>query len=495
VTLTAAFRRPFAFQVAAFRLRLQQLQPTMKWTDVWQEGHDRAFMVAGVMKADILSDLAAAVDKAISQGTSLEEFRRDFRKIVAEKGWIGGAGQGTKGGEAWRTRVIYRTNMASTYAAGRWAQLQAAGYPFIIYHHGNSLEPRVQHLAWDGLVLEADHPFWATHAPPNGWGCSCYVSGARTMDQARRLGGKPGKELPDGWQARDPRTGAPKGIDRGWAYAPGASVAETVAQIAEKLPKLPAPIARDLAGSIPGLADRVPVPEVIDPGPLDWRSWPKASSLPAVAAAAKAAGVAENITLRASLPLRGVDAYLRAGAEITQRFGLAPLTHFSEAADLPFRTRVDRGAAAFYVPSKRAMAVKIKGVTPAQIKRLFDTDQHPSAIAKWQVALERASAEVKTRAAQVRNWRWSVIKDVPGVAAHEWGHHLHYSFRSEIDALIDANRMIEDRWPLLVSNYGGRNREEFIAESFALYMSGDETQFFRLHPALLNWLRRKEGKL
>jgi hypothetical protein len=247
VTLTAAFRRPFAFQVAAFRLRLQQLQPTMKWTDVWQEGHDRAFMVAGVMKADILADLAAAVDKAISQGTSLEEFRRDFRKIVAEKGWIGGAGQGTKGGEAWRTRVIYRTNMASTYAAGRWAQLHAAGYPFIIYHHGNSLEPRVQHLAWDGLVLEADHPFWATHAPPNGWGCSCYVSGARTMDQARRLGGKPGKELPDGWQTRDPRTGAPKGIDKGWAYAPGASVADEIAtMVKSKADTLPAPLAAEV---------------------------------------------------------------------------------------------------------------------------------------------------------------------------------------------------------------------------------------------------------
>jgi hypothetical protein len=240
VTLTAAFRRPFAFQVAAFRLRLQQLQPTMKWTDVWQEGHDRAFMVAGVMKADILADLAAAVDKAITQGTSLDEFRRDFRKIVAEKGWIGGAGQGTKGGEAWRTRVIYRTNMASTYAAGRWAQLQAAGYPFIIYHHGNSLEPRVHHLAWDGLVLEADHPFWATHAPPNGWGCSCYVSGARTMDAARRLGGKPGKELPDGWQARDPRTGDPKGIDRGWAYPPGGSAVNDILTLKSKLETLPA---------------------------------------------------------------------------------------------------------------------------------------------------------------------------------------------------------------------------------------------------------------
>ena len=239
MTLTAVFRRPFRYQVAAFRLRLQQLAPTARWTDVWQEGHDRAFMVAGAMKADLLADLAAAVDKAISQGTSLEEFRRDFRRIVEERGWHGWAGEGTKRGEAWRTRVIYRTNMATTYAAGRWAQLRDAGYPLIVYHHGNSLEPRVQHLAWDGLVLPVDHPFWATHAPPNGWGCSCYVSGARTMEQARRLGGKPGKELDPGWQSPDPRTGAPKGIDKGWAYAPGASVKEDIVFLASKLGSLP----------------------------------------------------------------------------------------------------------------------------------------------------------------------------------------------------------------------------------------------------------------
>lgn len=258
MTLTAAFGRPFRFQVAAFRLRLQQLQPTFAWTDVWQGEHDRAFMVAGAMKADLLADLAAAVDKAISQGTSLEEFRRDFRATVAKNGWPGKAGQGTKGGEAWRTRLIYRTNMATSYAAGRWAQIIEAGYRLIVYHHGNSVEPRPQHLAWDGLILDLDNPeharFLATHAPPNGWGCSCYLSGARNMAMAKRLGGKPDLKLEPGWDAIDPRTGAPKGIDKGWAYAPGASVADTVAALADKLPRLPAKLGADLWAIVPETA-------------------------------------------------------------------------------------------------------------------------------------------------------------------------------------------------------------------------------------------------
>ncbi len=251
MTLTGAFGKPFPYQLAAFRLRLQQLVPTAKWDDIWQEQHDRGFMVAGAMKADLLADIAAAVDKFESQGTSLDEFRRDFFKIVEERGWHGWTGEDSARGRAWRTRVIYRTNMATSYAAGRWAQLREAGYPFIIYHHGNSLEPRVQHLAWDGVVLPADHPFWATHAPPNGWGCSCYVSGARSMDAARRQGGKPGKELPDGWQTRDPRTGAPVGIDKGWAYAPGASVVGSIQAIARKVTELPAPTGAALLADWP----------------------------------------------------------------------------------------------------------------------------------------------------------------------------------------------------------------------------------------------------
>lgn len=249
MTLLATFRKPFKFQVAAFRLRLGNLVATAKWDDLRGAEHDRAFMVAGAMKADLLADLGAAVDKAVSQGTTLEEFRRDFRKIVQERGWHGWTGEGTKGGEAWRTRVIYRTNMATSYAAGRMAQLVDAKFPFLVYRHGTSLEPRVQHLAWDRVVLEPSHPFWATHATPNGWCCSCYIVGARTREGSKRMGGDPDKVLPPGWDAISPKTGAPVGIDKGWDYAPGGSVANLIASLAPRLETLPAQLSADLLQS------------------------------------------------------------------------------------------------------------------------------------------------------------------------------------------------------------------------------------------------------
>ena len=231
MSITGSFGKPFKQQVAAFRLRLGNLVPTEKWTDIWQEQHDRAFMVAGAQKAELLADLAAAVDKAIVQGTTLETFRKDFAEITARNGWTSYTGSTTAKGRAWRTRVIYKTNLSVSYAAGRYAQLVEGNFPFWVYRHGGSLDPREQHLAWDGLILPPDHPFWATHAPPNGWGCSCYIVGAQSRESARRVGGKPDLKLPDNWQALDPRTGAPVGIDKGWAYAPGASVVDDLAEV------------------------------------------------------------------------------------------------------------------------------------------------------------------------------------------------------------------------------------------------------------------------
>lgn len=248
--IQGTFRQPFAEQVAALRIRLANLVPTAKWDDLLHDQHDRAFVVAGAVKADLLADLAKAVEKAIAEGTGFDAFKGDFRALVEKHGWHGWTGEGTAKGEAWRMRVIYRTNMATSYAAGRMAQLIDGKFKFWVYKHGNALEPRLQHLAWDGVALPPDHPFWAEHFPPNDWGCTCRVFGARTDAGIKRVGGQAGKDLPEGWRAIDPKTGAPEGIGKGWAYAPGASVADEInALLARKSASLPPPLARDLAAS------------------------------------------------------------------------------------------------------------------------------------------------------------------------------------------------------------------------------------------------------
>lgn len=248
--LAATFRRPFYEAVAALELRLANPVATSRHDDLVRSQHDRSLMIAGATKADLLTDFGAALRKARAEGTGLEEFARDWRQIVEKHGWHGWTGEGTKKGEAWRIRIVFETNMRTSYMAGRLAQLRDGKYPYWVYKHGGSVEPRLQHLGWDGLVLPSDHPFWVTHFPPNGWGCSCEVFGALSLDHARRKGGDPTKTLAPGWDVADPRTGAPPGIDKNWDYAPGSTVSDTVSFAARKIAALPPEIGADYGTSI-----------------------------------------------------------------------------------------------------------------------------------------------------------------------------------------------------------------------------------------------------
>lgn len=152
----------------------------------------------------------------LDQGTTLEDFRKDFDRIVTQHGWS------YKGSRNWRSEVIYSTNIRASYAAGRWEQLtdpeQMQVMPYLTYKHGDSRVPRLEHLAWDGLTLPADDPWWKAHYPPNGWGCKCRVYGSTLREyQAAReagLGKAPSSPI-------DPATGEPAGIDKGWGYNVG----------------------------------------------------------------------------------------------------------------------------------------------------------------------------------------------------------------------------------------------------------------------------------
>ena len=249
--VSGILRRPFREQVAYFRGKLGNLVPTERWDDIQREEHDTAFMVAGAQKADLLADLAAAVDRAITEGKSLEAFRQDFNAAVARNDWHGWTGEDSKSGRAWRTRTIYRTNASVSYAAGRYAQLQSGDFLYWVYRHGGSKHPRLEHLSWNGLVLASDDPAWGWLYPPSDWGCSCYVLGARTLAGARRLGGKPDMTRPENFGKIDPQTGTPEGVGQGWDYAPGARVAAVVQTTAEKVRQWDYQLAKAYMASLP----------------------------------------------------------------------------------------------------------------------------------------------------------------------------------------------------------------------------------------------------
>lgn len=157
---------PFDEAIAYFKQKIKL--PTQTWTDLWEGMHSRAFVVAGANKADIVADFYDSVLKGIEQGTTLQDFKKDFDNIVQKYGW------NYKGERGWRTGVIFNTNMSVAYAAGRYKQMTdpavLSAFPYWRYRTMEDSRVRPEHAAWDNTVLPAGDPWWQTHYPPNGWG-------------------------------------------------------------------------------------------------------------------------------------------------------------------------------------------------------------------------------------------------------------------------------------------------------------------------------------
>jgi Uncharacterized protein, homolog of phage Mu protein gp30 len=200
-----------SFPAAVDYFRRKVNIPTARWDDLQQTDHANGFMVAGVTKAAVLDDIRQAVDAAIADGETLEDFRARFRDTIRRFGWPGGKGGDDETGFNWRTSVIYHTNLRTAYMAGRWESLKA--FPYLKYQHNTVTNPRHDHLAWDGKVVATNDPWWETHYPPNGWGCRCSVTG---ISAARmKVMGKTGPDAPPAPSNGDP---APE-----WSYNVGES--------------------------------------------------------------------------------------------------------------------------------------------------------------------------------------------------------------------------------------------------------------------------------
>lgn len=369
---------PFSEQIAFFRRKLNL--PTASWTDIVHEQHDHAFVVAGANKLDLVQDFRQAVDAAIANGETLQQFRKRFDEIVARHGWS------YNGGRNWRSRVIYETNLRTSYAAGRYAQLQAVKkfMPFWQYVHSDAVvHPRPMHLAWNGLVLAADDPWWHTHFPPNGWGCQCTVHALDARDLKRIGKDGPDQAPPDNMQTvtvgingPSPRVvETPAGVDPGFGYAPGKSafdqLAESVVEKAIRLPALPGARALNEILSLPS------VTSALDDGLATYAE--QLAQIPAETTAP--IGALDAPTVRA---LQSAGVPEPASASIVVRAGdLAPIVRGDPALaaqleNLPTRLRtpiavlVDRTGALVYLlaPIGRqggTLAVTIEpGSAPAQ---------------------------------------------------------------------------------------------------------------------------------
>lgn len=248
--LISALNLPFKEAINFFRNKVSI--PAEVWNDLWLDMHSQGFMIAGAIKGDLISDIRDAVDQAISSGLTLAEFRQQWDAIVERHGWS------YNGGRNWRTRIVYETNTRQAYNAGRWQQVTDPDVlktrPYLAYRHGDSIRPRPLHLAWNGTVLPADDPWWATHSPQNGWGCKCKIFSAGERD-IKRLGDTAKRTAPqDGsysWTDKQGRTfEIPNGIDPGFQYNPGAAAQKGKDILNDRINQLPPDIAKGIRAEI-----------------------------------------------------------------------------------------------------------------------------------------------------------------------------------------------------------------------------------------------------
>ena len=212
VDLALAFKMPPREAVEYFRGKGYAI--TENWQDLWRDAHARAFTVAKAGKLSVLGDIRGALDKALARGTTEAEFVKTLKPRLQERGWWGRRADGRMLGSPRRLKTIFRTNMMSSYNAGRWreqerrAKLGAGARPYLQYVAVLDGRTRDSHRALHGKVFPVDSEFWNVWYPPNGFRCRCRVR-ALSAEQVRRKGLKVERkvELPE-FEAR-------VGVDRG----------------------------------------------------------------------------------------------------------------------------------------------------------------------------------------------------------------------------------------------------------------------------------------
>ncbi|UNU43620.1 hypothetical protein EAO27_13480 [Sphingopyxis sp. YF1] len=206
------------------------------WQDVWHQEHGRGFTVAKAMTRDVLETIREAVDRAIAEGQTLDQFRKDLRPLLEKLGWWGkrraidpatGEIETVQLGSPRRLKTIFSTNMRTSYAAGRWERIQRNKRAFPLLEYVNPMDgrEREQHHIWHGTVLPVDDDWWDEHYPPNDWECRCLPKPVSRGQAARRgLKITQPRVFPKR-QWVNKRTGEihmiEQGLGAGWAYHVG----------------------------------------------------------------------------------------------------------------------------------------------------------------------------------------------------------------------------------------------------------------------------------
>lgn len=226
---------------------LEQKFPKASWayTDLLDNAHDRAFVVAKMVDVDLATTVQRSIIDAMKTGQGYKAWAKDIDKVLAKSGWYdgqinvdaqGNAKKVVTGGQH-RLETIYRTNVAAAYEAGRQQVIfndrDDDPFGYVMYSAIMDNRTRPTHKALHGKVMEKSDPAWSSISPPNGYNCRCTIV-ELTQGQIDRYGYKVSKsegklstqvvELPNGKEAQrtlfELDNGAVFKTDVGFNHAP-----------------------------------------------------------------------------------------------------------------------------------------------------------------------------------------------------------------------------------------------------------------------------------
>ena len=226
---------------------LEQKFPKASWayTDLLDNAHDRAFVVAKMVDVDLATTVQRSIIDAMQEGKGYKAWAKDIDKVLAKSGWYdgqinvdaqGNAKKVVTGGQH-RLETIYRTNVAAAYEAGRQQVIfndrEDDPFGYVMYSAIMDNRTRPTHKALHGKVMEKSDPAWSSISPPNGYNCRCTIV-ELTQGQIDRYGYKVTKsegklstqvvELPNGKEAQrtlfELDNGAVFKTDVGFNHAP-----------------------------------------------------------------------------------------------------------------------------------------------------------------------------------------------------------------------------------------------------------------------------------
>lgn len=131
----------------------------------------KAFTIAEGANAQARDSIKELLDRSLSEGMTLKEFQNNAAEALDSAG--------LSARSPWYWETVYRTNMQTSYQAGRWQQITdpevQAVRPYLRYVSALLPTTRPSHREKHGLVFRADDEFWNSWYPPNGFNCYCTV--------------------------------------------------------------------------------------------------------------------------------------------------------------------------------------------------------------------------------------------------------------------------------------------------------------------------------